>query len=284
MHRNNFAHPNSNREPRDARMIAVIAEKFSTVTAVADALTKRDIHTVERAVKAAVALGPAGDTLLSHALTTAKGYIRVSIVVALGETTGPAGLTALRHAQTVTGPGSRDLRCAAVLALAKRCGAEATPDLLTALADRDGDVRRYAVIALAGAGDDRAWDQTLTWLTTYLKRVHRPATEPSPFGMAVAYLAQHAPAASERLAKLVTTIRTAWTRLDVDERQWLTGLWPAAEPTGPALELVIPPDPDQLRAWARHPLFEDLLSLRRPNTPRRIQRIRSRGSSVTRDG
>ena len=74
----------------------------------------------------------------------------------------------------MTGPGSRDLRCASLLALAKRIGTQATPDLLVGLTVSDAAVKDYAVIGLAGAGaDDQAWKQVLGYLRSVLRRKRR---------------------------------------------------------------------------------------------------------------
>jgi hypothetical protein len=94
------------------------------------------------------------DRLLAARVDAARDVIAVA---RLGDLQGDAGTDALRRALTRTGRGSRDLRCAALVALAKRCGADATPWLRDALAITDGIVKDFAVLALAGVGDGRAW-------------------------------------------------------------------------------------------------------------------------------
>jgi hypothetical protein len=74
-------------------------------------------------------------------LDAAKYGDNVMIAAQLGDLHGDAGTAALLRAVHVSGPNTRDLRCAALLALAKRCGEEATLWLRDALADRDGAVK-----------------------------------------------------------------------------------------------------------------------------------------------
>jgi hypothetical protein len=88
-----------------------------------------------------------------------QGLGQVRAVALLGDLSGTHGAAALRRLVHAVGPGSRDVRCVSLLALAKRCGVEASAVLTEALSDRDGTVKDYAVIGLAGAGDGRAWDR-----------------------------------------------------------------------------------------------------------------------------
>ena len=102
---------------------------------------------------------PDGDRLLAEFVVAAKpGPERVSAAALLGELRGSEGTAALRQLIRATGPGSRDLRCVSLIALAKRCGEEASADLTEALFNRDSTVKDYATLGLAGAGDGRAWD------------------------------------------------------------------------------------------------------------------------------
>ena len=183
----------------------------------------------------------------SDDLVFAKPYIAAH----LGDFTGEAGDAALRRAVAVTGPRSRDLRCASLLALAKRCGAGATPDLVSGLSASDGSVKDYAVVGLAGAGDDRAWEQVLDYLRPVLRRKRR-ATGKSEVAIAIAYLAQHV-ADPHRRALLVHFIRTHWAA--IDESDWFDHLWPEARPGGPPAADVPAPNAGAIRAWARDPLF-----------------------------
>jgi hypothetical protein len=199
-------------------------------------------------------LDPHADALLARMLdTTTQGFDRVRIAATLGDLTGEAGGASLRRAIAVTGPGTRDLRCAAVLALAKREGAAATSELRSALANRDGAVRDYAMVGLAGAGDESAWDEVFARLPSLLRRKRRVHWK-SEVAMALAYLAQHLNRA--RHAQLVRFVREHWTA--VDEPSWFDEHWPDARPDGPAIDAVSVPDATELRLWARFPLFEPL--------------------------
>jgi hypothetical protein len=89
---------------------------------------------------------------------------------------------------------------------AKRCGVEASADLTEALSDRDGTVKDYAVIGLAGAGDGRAWDRVLGRLQVLLCRPRRVLGKSEAL-MAVAYRVQHLGEDADRLPRLIETLR-----------------------------------------------------------------------------
>jgi HEAT repeat protein len=211
---------------------------------------------LDRAIWQAVQLGAPGDELLAQALRTARGFDRVILAAALGDVDGAAGASALREALGASGPGSRDLRCAALLALGKREGARATPEMLAGLRSRDGIVREYAVAALVEAGDDRGWDEVLDWVTTQLTASRRPnRLAASPIVLAIGYLARHAPQGSQRLRLLVDLIRDAWPRLLEDERAWFGVNWPEAAPGGPDPDTLSAPNPERIRLAATGLLF-----------------------------
>ncbi|WP_426513247.1 hypothetical protein ACPPVO_23065 [Dactylosporangium sp. McL0621] len=88
---------------------------------------------------------------------------KITVVAALGDAHGGRGPAALRSLLAVL-QRSVDLRCAALLALAKREGAAASDVLAAHLTQVPARVRDYAVIALAGVGDGRAWAQVRTIL------------------------------------------------------------------------------------------------------------------------
>jgi hypothetical protein len=198
------------------------------------------------------------DQLLAQMLDESADLVfdKVSIAAHMGDLTGAVGDDALRRAIGVSGPRTRDLRCASLLALAKRLGPQATPDLLGGLAQTDGIVKDYAVIGLAGAGarDDDAWKQVLGYLRSALRRKRR-AHGQSEVAFALAYLAQHVSDASRR-SELVAFIRGHWDA--IDEADWFAQLWPGASPNGPDLDAVPNPDSASVQAWAREPLFRPL--------------------------
>jgi hypothetical protein len=172
---------------------------------------------------------------------------RTLAVAALGDARGPAGPAALRG--VLSTEKHEDPVCAALLALAKRCGPDASADLFATLSHRSGAVKDYALLGLAGAGDGRACDAVFARLRQLLARadrrsadVHQPAV-----AAAVCYLGRHLDdTGCTRLAEL---LRRRWDRLGEGEREWLGGVWP---------ELRGRPDPEVLREWVRRPLFEPL--------------------------
>src|ERR1051326_2552379 len=96
------------------------------------------------AVRDAVADGAEGDTALAAVLESLPKDRQVVVAAALGDVRGVEGPGALRRALERP-DASRDLRCAALIALAKRCGVAASADLFSALDDRDGAVKEYAI-------------------------------------------------------------------------------------------------------------------------------------------
>ena len=109
------------------------------------------------------------------------------------------------------------------------------------------------MLGLAGAGDDRVWDEVRAWLDRLLKRPGRGPSLPPEAAVAVAYLARH-PGGS-RVERLVTTLRGRWAGVTADERSWFVRFWPAAVPDGPPAGEVLPPEPEALLTWVRKPLF-----------------------------
>jgi hypothetical protein len=200
--------------------------------------------------------GDVGDASLADALPVVTKDRRVMIAAALGDMRGDAGSEALRKA--IDGPGaSRDLRCAGLLALAKRCGASASADFARHLASSDSAVKRYAMHCLAGAGDDRAWDHALKRLDQIVDRPRINANDPSEVAIAIGYLARHVLATgSSRSTTLITWIRDHWDVLTGDERRWLGKHWPGCAPTGGEPAAVPPADAEAIRQSVRGPLFD----------------------------
>ncbi|MGQ0467419.1 MAG: hypothetical protein ACT4QG_19145 [Sporichthyaceae bacterium] len=233
-------------------------------------LTARSNERFRAAVDAAVRSGEQGDAELATILPTLTRDRQVYVAAALGDCRGAAGDAALR-AVLAANAGSEDLRCAAVLGLAKRLGVESSADLLTAFGSRSSGVKQYAICGLAGAGDDRAWDQVEAYLRASLKRTRKGRGMPDERLVALSYLAQHLDGVGgNRTHRLAGLVRGNWAKLDPEaspedrpfllpeERNWFERYWPNVRPDGPPAEHVPPPDPAPLRAWARYPLFESL--------------------------
>ena len=220
-------------------------------------LLSKHYQTFEDALRECVQSGDAGDAALADALPNVTKDRRVAIAAALGDMSGEAGTEALRKA-IESSDASRDLRCAGVLALAKRCGASASDDFARSLASSDSAVKSYAMRCLAGAGDDRAWDQALKRLKQIVGQPRRNAKyDLSEVTIAIAYLARHVVATgSVRSITLLTWIREHWGALTGDERQWLEKHWPGSAPNGTDAASVAPPDAEAIRRAVRGPLFD----------------------------
>jgi hypothetical protein len=200
------------------------------------------------------------DEVLALALAKADGSKAVLIAAELGDTRGAAGSSALRSVLDTAGPGSRDLHCAAILALTRRSGPAATSDMLACLAGSDSVVREYGLFCLAAVGDDRGWDQVLAWLVKLLKRTKRSSALPTQAGIGIAYLARHSPPGSDHLVSLVTALRERWVQAPYEPQPWLMAHWPDVAPGGPDPADVAAPNPRWLQSWARHALFEKAIS------------------------
>jgi hypothetical protein len=191
-----------------------------------------------------------------------SGFDRVTVIAALGDAQGEEGIPALRSLLAAP-PRSVDLRCAALLALAKRAGAAASDVLAAHLTGVPAAVADYAVLGLGGVGDDRAWPEIHTRLRRQLDRPP-PTFQPLKITpglkqfralLTIAYLARHligSPA--ERIPQLVATLRSRFDVLYHVEQDWLSGNWPGIAPDGPPPDQISPPDPAPFRSlvYATH--------------------------------
>jgi hypothetical protein len=217
-------------------------------------LTRRLLHRTYAVQEAAVAEAVRGreEDALAAALAAAKGWSRVVLAAALGDLRAPGpGDAALRACLAASGSGTQDLRCATVVALTKRLGPAATPDLRAALAQRDGAVREYAIAGLAAVGDATAWPDVLEWLRS--RRSPSRNADP-PARAAVHYLLRHLGERSEdERAELVRVLHKVWPVLEQDGvTGWLVSTWPGVEPASKELGEPRPVDPEE---WLRNPLF-----------------------------
>jgi hypothetical protein len=220
-------------------------------------LLSKHYQTFYDALRECYHAGDTGDAALAEALPDVTKDRRVAIAAALGDMgSHDAGDAALRAA--IESPGaSRDLRCAGVLALAKRCGASASADFARSLASSDFAVKHYAMHCLAGAGDDRAWDQALKRLEQIVGRPTNHGDDPSEVAITIAYLARHVLAAgSDRSMALVRFIREHWAGLTASERRWVETHWPACAPGGGDPASLAPPDAESIRRSVRGPLMD----------------------------
>jgi hypothetical protein len=200
------------------------------------------------ALRLAHRLGADGDALFAAALTSPRAN-DVLLAAMLGDLAGPAGDEALARVVGASGPNTMDLRCAALLALAKRRpDGAATPTFVEGLASRSGWVKDYALISLAGAGDARGWQPAFDVLRS---RLSRPSSaDIDRTWWATAYLAQFP---DEPVADLVALLRKRWDRI---AHALIVPHWPEVAPDGPPADQVEVPPPGYLRAVIRaDPLF-----------------------------
>ena len=208
----------------------------------------------------------ARDEDLVPQLRRARGFKRVMLAAELGDSEGESGPGALRGLLGETGKGTRDLRCAALLALAKRCHEEASDDYAAALSSKDWGTKHYALIAMAAYGKDGHWDRLLGDLERRLARGGRRGDAYiTDVQQLVVYLCRHLDGDQSRLERLVAGLREQWDALltsgDVgdDEVAWLRRFWPGVAPDGPAASDVAPPDSAGMTRWIRsNPLFAPL--------------------------
>ena len=201
--------------------------------------------------------GPAGEARLVRMLDSLTGFDKVMAVAALGDAQGDNGPAALRALLAVP-QRSVDLRCAALLALAKRQGVAASDVLAAHLSRVPVAVRDYAIWGLAAVGDDRAWPEVHTILRRELDRPpptvqpQRLIPELKQFTVlkTTTYLIRHlATSPGERMPLLVDSLRARFERLYLLEQDWLCTRWPGIAPRGPEPLGIEPPDPERFRVW-----------------------------------
>jgi hypothetical protein len=211
---------------------------------------------LESVVKDAVMEGPSGEARLVAMSGSLRGFDKVMVVAALGDAQGEEGVAALR-ALLATPQRSVDLRCAALLALAKRQGVDASDVLAAHLTGVPAAVADYAVVGLAAVGDDRAWPQVHARLRRQLDRP-TPISQPDRIlpgvkafeaMVTVSYLVRHlACPVVDRTPLLVATLRSHFDRLYRVEQNWLTEHWPGIAHGGPDVAQVDVADPQPFRA------------------------------------
>jgi hypothetical protein len=224
--------------------------------------------TVQRLPNGLAPCEPFGVTLddddLVLQLDRARGWRRVVIAADLGYSEGESGPARLRQLLGETGRGTSDLRCAALLALAKRCKEDAHDDFVAAFHSADAGTRDYAVLALAAYGRDGLWDEVSDRLVKTLKRRVRDDSTPSKTALMITYLVRHATRQPERVPALVNLLRKHWAGLDpVDSdgdrvvdleatnTEWLQRYWPDAAPAGPPADEVALPEIAAMEEWIR---------------------------------
>lgn len=211
---------------------------------------------------AAAASATDADNRLAAMLTdpALNRWEQTKVAAELGEVPrGPAGSAALRQAFSAasvdltaasksTRAEYRDLVCACVTALARRDGAEATDVCITALGSPNAIVRDYGMSALAPIGDDRAWEQVMTWLEEIRRRkISAGAGREREALYAVEYLARHARRGSDRTARLVTLLRRRWHRFP--DPEVISRWYPGVQSDGRAVDELDLPGAHAPHAW-----------------------------------
>ncbi|WP_250006544.1 HEAT repeat domain-containing protein [Actinoplanes sp. M2I2] len=228
-------------------------------------LLSEDESIFQAALAEAVRSGASGERQLLDALGSVQDEDQAAgIVSALGEAEGPGGVAALREIIAETDD-PLEIRTTAVVALTKRQGVEASDVLRAGLTDEDPDLPGYALMGLAGTGDDRAWSDVLEWLRLFLDSQEpdpehdfedRVLVAQSDVVAAVAYLARHSVSDGERQQVVVALLRSRWNRLRGAEQRWLTAHWPAGDPAQP--ESFTRLDATWFADWISMPLFAAL--------------------------
>jgi hypothetical protein len=182
----------------------------------------------------AVALGDPGAELLTEALATRKrGYDRQVILEFLGCCPGTSGRDEMRAAAVEVGRGSSHVRMAALHALARRFGADVTPELVGGIHDRVGTVAHMAMVCLADIGDARAIPDVQERLRGWLRRPSEDgALQVTAIAAAVSFLLSHLD--DDGLASLGEQIVGAWPRLGDGNRTQLNRLWPTLQSRAPS--------------------------------------------------
>jgi hypothetical protein len=178
---------------------------------------------------------------------------------------------------------SQDVRCCALLGLAKRAKQQASADFAAGFASRDWAVKSYALMALAAYGDDRAWDEVMGYLGRRLAKrnpsddaAYMAAIQRTSTCWATGYLARHlqAPADAGRSIKLVELLRRrrdALTDEWPDAPRWFAHFWPGALDADVPPGDVLPPNLGDLERWIRSDaLFAPADAWREP-WPRRLE-------------
>jgi hypothetical protein len=215
-------------------------------------------------IKDAVMDGPSGEARVVAGLPVMDAAQAHIAVAALGDAQGDRGIPTLR--QVLAGRAVQvDLRCGALLALAKRAGADASDLFAIHLDHGDESIRFYAMHCLAVVGDDRAWPAAFAELTRILERPPPSVRPPMnsfhaafASSVAVTYLIRHLRGHPNRKRELVAGLRASFDRLYPSERDFLAVHWPGCQPGGPDADDLPEPDPRPFVDWARDPLFGPL--------------------------
>jgi len=191
---------------------------------------------------------PDAEQVLLEAIESARSADTRSVLLGrLGLAHGADGVGVLRSYATASGPGSRDVRGAALAGLSNRLGAGATPDLRAALHHRDSWTRVNAMDGLLRVGDSSAWEDAFAVWSGWVKSGRSLWDDPeASVALPLLYLLRDADPGSDRVRQLVETIRA---RVPVIDRAWYERFWRDALPDGPSISDVPLPDWERVLRW-----------------------------------
>jgi hypothetical protein len=202
----------------------------------------------DRRLAATVLSQPDAEQVYLEAAALARSpWERCRMVRGVGAARGALGVAALREYADASGPGSRDVRGAALAGLADRLGSRSTPDMRRALLHRDQWTRVNAMRQLAHIGDASAWDEAFAvwsgWVSRRTVLWDHPAHSQA---VHLLYLLRGVEPGDERAAQLVELVRRHWPVVD---HSWFEGHWPEVVPHGPPTPTVPLPDYDSVVQW-----------------------------------
>ncbi|WP_380176124.1 hypothetical protein ACFEMC_10580 [Kineococcus sp. DHX-1] len=180
------------------------------------------------------------------------------VLAALGDLRTSGGADLIRQAMTA---GRQDARCAGLLALTKREGTDALPDVLAALGSSDAELQDYALVCLAVVGDASVWEAVHARFVTLLRRPVGKVQDVEYPGDRAALVCLISWASDRQRELLVDQIRRDWTKIEryrPDLAYWLQRTWPQVRPTaGPADDVSPPSVEPELARLRANPLIAD---------------------------
>jgi hypothetical protein len=208
-------------------------------------------------MKQVVSAGPVGARLLVEQLRRRADSESAAFISALGDADLSHGNNELLEIAGSDTAGT-DVRCAALVAITKRIGSEATLLLEENLESPNRNVQQYAMRCLAYAGNGTAWEVALSrwvkWLVRPTKRVDIDVPDET---VGLAYLLIHIAGKEGREQELSHALRTLVPRMATTTIQALELVWPNVAPAAKHKPLVVP-NATQTLTWIRdrlEPLF-----------------------------
>jgi hypothetical protein len=204
------------------------------------------------AVNIATRSGPLGADLLADQLRKRHGGEYSILVAAFGDadpTTDDSYLLDIVRSRGET----RDVRCAALVALSKRRGSAATTFLAESLGDSDRAIQRYAMKCLAYVGDGSAWNPAFDSLSSWFRRPSKLTDVDMPDeAVGLAYLLGHLDSYPESGNRLVELVLRNMSRLPRNSQNAIKDLWPEVQHAIPSQSVTYPNSDFVLRRVRDH--------------------------------